>query len=145
MLIIGINLILNLHPAGRPGPGIGRTRGCLWWSSSSVHCPHLSQKQGRPSHTAINNYNVTSNNYLTSYCSILATQMSAYTEIQQKKVKYKENKIINIVIVERSELIWYMILKLNTILVSFYTIAVMYTQWYTLITFSLEPGIYIQR
>lgn len=49
-----------------------------------------------------------------------------------EKIQYKENKIINIVIVERSELIWYMILKLNTILVSFYTIAVhVYTMIYT--------------
>lgn len=111
---------MYLHPAGHPGPGIGRTEGCLWWSSSSEHCPHLSQKQGRPSVTAIKISSLTSNIDLTSYWSTIATQLSAYTEIQHKnKVNYEENKTIN-KIVEKSELIWYIILKLN------YTILVRY-------------------
>lgn len=111
---------MYLHPAGHPGPGIGRTEGCLWWSSSSEHCPHLSQKQGRPSVTAIKINSLTSNIDLTSYWSTLATQLSAYTEIQHKnKVWRKWNLIIN-KIVEKSELIWYIILKLN------YTILVRY-------------------
>lgn len=114
---------MYLHPAGRPGPGIGRTEGCLWWSSSSERCPHLSQKQGRPSLTAKIN-TLTSNNFLTSYCSILATQLSVCLHRNStQKIKYEEKKIINIVI-ERSELIWYRILKLNTTLVSASTTAV---------------------
>lgn len=130
---------MYLHPAGHPGPGIGRTEGCLWWSSSSEHCPHLSQKQGRPSVTAIKINSLTSNIDLTSYWSTLATQLSAYTEIQHKnKVWRKQNNKQN------SREIWVNMIH-NSKAELHYLGAVHYKQWYTLITSSLDPEIYIQK